>query len=164
MKQREHLSCSTYKGFWFPQELLFLLVTYVKRWMINLSVSLANATKLFICEIIILPYIFGALVSLKVRGILCGRSLYWLTWSWPLRWTPSRTRVRVPPRMMDHPSDPCDLTIVANHQASLSVTVMIGNDSGSEYSDDGWSFMSGPKRGWIELGLNVYWQHWLGRC
>lgn len=57
---------------------------------------------------------------------------------------------------MDHPSDPRDLTILANHQASLSVTVMIGNDSGSEYSDDEWSFMSGPRRGWIELGLNVY--------
>lgn len=50
---------------------------------------------------------------------------------------------------MDHPSDPHDLTIAANHKDSLSVTVMIGNDSGSEYSDDGWSRGWGPGRGWI---------------
>lgn len=62
----------------------------------------------------------------------------------------------MPPSMMDHPSDPHDLTIAANQKDSLSVTVMIGNDSGSEYSDDGWSLVSGPKRGWIEPGLNVY--------
>lgn len=46
--------------------------------------------------------------------------------------------------MMDHPVDPSNLTIAANHKDSLSVTVMIGNDSDSEYSDDGWSFASGP--------------------
>lgn len=62
----------------------------------------------------------------------------------------------MPPSMMDHPSDPGDLTIAANHKDSLSVTVMIGNDSGSEHSDDGWSFASGPERGWIEPGPDVY--------
>lgn len=62
----------------------------------------------------------------------------------------------MPPSMMDHPLDPHDLTIAANHKDSLSVTVMIGNDSGSEYSDDGWSLVPGPERGWIEPGLNVY--------
>lgn len=52
---------------------------------------------------------------------------------------------------MDHPSDPCDLTIAANHQDSLSVTIMIGNDSGLAYSDDGWRLMPGPERGRVRL-------------
>lgn len=46
---------------------------------------------------------------------------------------------------------PCDLTITANHQHSLSGTVMIGNDSGLKYSDDGWRLMPGPKRAWARL-------------
>lgn len=62
----------------------------------------------------------------------------------------------MPPSMMDHPSDSRDLTIAANHKRSLSVTVMIGNDLGSEYSDDGWSLACSPGRGWIEPGLNAY--------
>lgn len=68
--------------------------------------------------------------------------------------------LRVPPGMMNHLLDPWDLTITANHQDSLSVTVMIGNDSGLKYSDDGWRLMPSPERGWVEPGLDVYWQHW----
>ncbi len=57
----------------------------------------------------------------------------------------------MPPSVMDHPSDPCDLTIAANLQDSFSVTIMIGNDSGLEYSDDGWRLMPGPERGRVRL-------------
>lgn len=53
--------------------------------------------------------------------------------------------------MMDHPSDPCDLIITANHRGPLSVTVMIGKDPGQQYSDDGWRLMPGPDRGWTRL-------------
>ncbi len=57
----------------------------------------------------------------------------------------------MPPGVMDHPSDPCDLTITANHQDSLSVTIMIVNDSGLEYSDDGWRLTLSPERGRVRL-------------
>lgn len=50
----------------------------------------------------------------------------------------------MPPSMMDHPSDCPDLTITANHGDSLSGTVMIGNDSGLQYLDDGWRLTLGP--------------------
>lgn len=50
----------------------------------------------------------------------------------------------MPPSMMDHPSDCRDLTITANHGDSLSGTVMIGNDSGLQYLDDGWRLTLGP--------------------
>lgn len=50
----------------------------------------------------------------------------------------------MPPSMMDHPSDCRDLTIMANHGDSLSGTVMICNDSGLQYLDDGWKLMPGP--------------------
>lgn len=57
----------------------------------------------------------------------------------------------MPPSVMDHPSDPCDLTITANHRDPLSVTIMIGNDSGPQYSDDGWRLAPGPERGRVRL-------------
>lgn len=54
-----------------------------------------------------------------VHNTLSGGALSWLTWPWPLRWTPSRRGVSSPPSVMDHRSDPCDLTITANHGDSL---------------------------------------------
>lgn len=78
----------------------------------------------------------------------CGGGSLWLTWPWPLRWTPSHKGVSVPPSVMDHPSDPCDLTIGANHQDSLRY-----------YNDRQWF---GPEvfRWWM-AALARSWESWI---